>query len=130
MNDFTAINDKKIYGFEVSEKENDRYGIYILTIIEMVLENKQFKMKNSIEKGELREQMYFELCLGLMKFNSAKGSSIYSYAYRIGYTAACHYYTNLIKEKDRQKKLDGMLENLAHEYQNLFQEYGLNMNEI
>ena len=90
---------------QLTEAENDRYGIYILTICIIVMEGPKFRNKPHDEKEEILEQQYYELLPGLRLFNPNKGK-IYSYAYRIGYTAACHYYTNKIEQRKRQDAID------------------------
>lgn len=86
-------------------QENIRYGNHILTIIEVVLENNKFKDKPNEEKSEIRDQMAFELCTGITTFNPDKGSSIFSYAYRIAYVAGIHYYTNKTKQVTKQEAI-------------------------
>lgn len=86
-------------------QENVRYGNHILTIIEVVLENNKFKDKPNEEKSEIRDQMSFELCTGITTFNPDKGSSIFSYAYRIAYVAGIHYYTKQNKDKMKQEAI-------------------------
>lgn len=86
-------------------QENVRYGNHILTIIEVVLENNKFKDKPNEEKAEIRDQMAFELCTGITTFNPNKGSSIFSYAYRIAYVAGIHYYTKKSKDLTKQEAI-------------------------
>lgn len=86
-------------------QENTRYGNHILTIIEVVLENNKFKDKPSEEKFEIRDQMSYELCTGITTFNPDKGSSIFSYAYRIAYVAGIHYYTKKAKDLAKQEAI-------------------------
>ena len=112
-------------------QENTRYGNHILTIIEIVLENNKFKDKPSEEKAEIRDQIAFELCTGITTFNPDKGSSIFSYAYRIAYVAGIHYYTDKVKDLTKQESImehcmeelreyldtvnDGKVRNINHE---------------
>ena len=109
--DFTAINEKKKKNELVTKEENDRYGIYIMTIIEIVLEGRKFKNKGYEEKCELRDQMIFELLQAILGFEPSRGSTIFSYAYRCGYTAACHYYNDKKKEADFTKRLYDIIDN-------------------
>ena len=58
----------------LTEFENERYGWYILTLMEIVLENNKFKTKPAYEKEEIRDYQYYDLLCGLTKFNFNKGS--------------------------------------------------------
>lgn len=109
--DFTAINEKKKKNEPVTKEENDRYGNYIMTIIEIVLEGRKFKNKSFNEKCELRDQMIFELLLAILGFEPSRGSKIFSYAYRCAYTAACHYYNDKKKEYENNKRINDIIEN-------------------
>lgn len=109
--DFTAINEKKKKNEDVTREENDRYGTYIMTMIEIVLEGRKFKNKPFNEKCELRDQMSFELLLAIRGFDPSRGSTIFSYAYRCAYVAACHYYSEKQKEADFTKRLYDIMEN-------------------
>ena len=103
--DFTNIILKLKNKEHLTLSEDKRYGCYILTVIEIVLENAKFKNKTNEEKYEIRDQMYYELCTGLQSFNPDKGSGIYSYAYRIAYVAGIHYFTNKLKDIKKQEAI-------------------------
>ena len=111
LKDFTAINEKKKKNEPVTRDENDRYGIYIMTMIEIVLEGRKFKNKSFNEKCELRDQMSFELLQAILGFEPTRGSKIFSYAYRCAYVAACHYYTEKQKEADFNKRIYDIIDN-------------------
>lgn len=106
LEDLTELVDKLRNGERLNEQDNDRYGIYLITIALIVQENPKFKNKSLNEREEMLDQQILELLTGLPHFDKDKGSSIYSYAYRIGYTAACHYYTNKIKDYKKQKAIE------------------------
>ena len=106
LDDFTKLVVKLRNKERLTEAENDRYGLYILTVALIVQENKKFKNKTLTEKEEMIEQQYMELLQGLPTFNPNKGCSIYSYAYRIGYTSACHYFTFKIDEAEEWKAIE------------------------
>lgn len=109
--DFTVINEKKKKNEGVTKEENDRYGNYIMTMIEIVLEGRKFKNKPFNEKCDLRDQMSFELLLAILGFDPSRGSSIFSYAYRCAYVAACHYYNDKKKEYENNKRINDIIEN-------------------
>lgn len=117
--DFEQLINKLKKGETLSEAENNRYGIYILTVCVIVLEGPKFKNKPREEKEEVIEQQYFEMLPGLKLFNPDKGK-LYSYAYRIGYTSACHYYTGKSDEYKRQKSIE---EHCQEEYDLYLDEY-------
>lgn len=105
LQDLSELVEKLRNGERLTDNENDRYGIYLITICLIVQENPKFKNKSRLEREEILDQQLFELLTGIKSFNPNKGSSIYSYAYRIGYTAVCHYYTFKNKEKEEQDKI-------------------------
>ena len=100
-------------------------GIYILTICIIVQENKKFKTKPLTEREEMLDQQYYELLCAINGFNSSRGK-IYSYAYRIGYTAACHYYTLKIKDK---KKKDTIEQHCQEELDDYMREFSTHKTE-
>lgn len=106
LQDLSELIDKLRNEERLNEQENNRYGIYVITIALIVQENPKFKKKCLSEREEMLDQQIIELLTGLPHFDKDKGSSIYSYAYRIGYTAACHYYTNKIKDYKKQKAIE------------------------
>ena len=111
LEDFTVINEKKKKNEDVTREENERYGTYIMTMIEIVLEGRKFKNKPFNEKCELRDQMSFELLLAIRGFDSSRGSTIFSYAYRCAYVAACHYYSEKQREYDFKKRIYDIIDN-------------------
>lgn len=54
-------------------------------------------------------------CYGIQCFNSEKGD-IYSYAYRIAYTAALHYYSNIVKEKKKKVAIEQHCQEALDDY--------------
>ena len=116
LNDFTNLVIKLRNNERLTEADNERYGTYIITISLMVQEGPKFKMKSKQEREEMIEYQTLELLLGLPKFDPDRGSSIYSFAYRIGYTAACHYYPDKITDYNKQKSLNEHCNNEIDEY--------------
>lgn len=100
---------------EITKDQDTRYGHYIMSIIEMVICSPKFKGNDRMTKFNLRDQMYFELCSGILSYNPNKKSNIFSYAYRIAYVAGCHYFTNKNKEVKKEKII------LEHCYEELQQ---------
>lgn len=106
IDDLTNISVKLSNGIRLTDKENDRYGIYLYTICYMVLENPKFKNKPKDEKSELVRQGMFELLNAIPKFDINRGSSIYSFVYRCCYVAYCHYYTDKISDYKHKQEID------------------------
>ena len=105
VNDFADLVCKLKKKIHLSSIEDKRYGEYIMAIIETVIESPKFKSNDRNVKFELRDQMAYELCTGILSFNPDKKSSIFSYAYRIAYVAGCHYFTNRTNDKAKQKAI-------------------------
>lgn len=103
--DFTDLVLKLKEKERLTEAQNERYGKYILTICLIVLEGPKWKKKPQLEKEEVIEQQYFELLQGLTSFDPERGSKLFSYAYRIAYIAAVHYYTGKKQDEDEQKAI-------------------------
>lgn len=116
LEDLTELIDKLRNEERLNEQENNRYGIYVITIALIVQENPKFKNKSLNEREGMLDQQILELLTGLPYFDKSKGSSIYSYAYRIGYTAACHYYTNKIKDYKKKKAIEEHCMSELNEY--------------
>ena len=89
-------------GEVLTGQENDRYGVHILTLCRMVLAHQKFRNAPMPVKSAIVDEMYFELLSKLHKFDPSHGSSVFSYAYRIGYTAGIHYF----KREERTKRHD------------------------
>jgi hypothetical protein len=77
------------------------------------------------EREEMIEYQTLELLLGLPKFDPDRGSSIYSFAYRIGYTAACHYYTDKIMDYKKKVSIEEHCQEELDEYLNEFASHKL-----
>ena len=116
LQDLSELIDKLRNEELLNVQENDRYGIYLITIALIVQENPKFKKKSLNEREGMLDQQILELLTGLPHFDKDKGSSIYSYAYRIAYTAACHYYTNKIKDYKKQKAIEDHCMSELNEY--------------
>lgn len=72
----------------------------------IVQEHPKFKNKTRYEREQMLEQQYFELLQGITKFDPTKGSTIYSYAYRIAWVAAVHYYTINIENNKKKQAIE------------------------
>lgn len=104
IDDFQELTLKRKAGKELTEDENDRFGMYLLAICYIVTEGPKFRNKPFAEKQQILDQQIFEIVQGITMFDPSKGK-IYSYAYRIAYTAACHYYTNMQDQRKKDKRI-------------------------
>ena len=67
------------------------YGQCILSLIEIVLNNKHFKLQTDEIKDECRGEMLKDVLVNCPKtFDRTKGSTAYSYCFRTCYTAGIH----------------------------------------
>lgn len=116
VSDFTQLTKKIHDGQDLSEMENDRYGVYILTTCIAVLGGPKFVLKPKREKEQIIEQQYLELLCKLPKNFDEGAGSIHSYAYRIAYTSAIHYYEDLTTEYHKEKKIQDHLDTCMEDY--------------
>lgn len=119
IEDFEELILKRKAGERLTDAENDRYGMYALAICYIVTEGPKFRNKPRWEKQQIIDQQIFELLQAIQGFDPTKGK-IYSYAYRIAYTAACHYYTNT---QDQWKKDKRITEHCERELEDYYSEY-------
>lgn len=111
--DFESIVLKLNHGETLTKEENKRYGEYILSVTESILEGPKFRAKPNDEKEELRDKIYFEILTQVPEHYKEPRGTIYNYSYRCGYLAAIHYYTDQVKES---KKYDDAIECLNDYY--------------
>lgn len=103
--DFETIVGKLKNRAPLTEDEDLRYGDYVQTMMEIVMESPKFKNKTREEKYEMRDQAYYELCTGITSFRPSRGSRIFSYAYRICYVAYVHYFTAKKHENEKREAI-------------------------
>lgn len=104
LEDFEDLVTRIKNGERLGTEDNDRYGVYIITMCIITQESPKFKNKPIWEREEMIEQQYMELLTGITTYNPTKGK-IYSYAYRIAWVAACHYYTDRIEDARKQEEI-------------------------
>jgi hypothetical protein len=102
-------------GEVLNDRDNDLYGMSIITICLIVLEHIQFRKKAKSVKEKMLDEMYLKVVDKIRNFNPAKGA-IYSYAYRLAYTSAANYFNDLIRDQKNQKKLDQHIRSCVEEY--------------
>lgn len=120
LEDFTDLVLKVKDNQRLTTEEDDRYAMYVYTIIYIVQENPKFKNKPMIERAELFEQGVLELLQALPKFEKDRGSSIYSFAYRCCYVSFIHYYEskkqNYLKQQEIMKHCNEELDDYLYEF--------------
>ena len=117
--DFESIVLKLNHGETLTKEENKRYGEYVLSVTESILEGPRFRAKPNDEKEELRDKIYFEILTQVPAHYKEPRGTIYNYSYRCGYLAAIHYYTDAVKES---KRYDDAQEGLQNYYKEIYNE--------
>lgn len=88
---FQHLIEKIQDGEELDSFEEKLYGASILSLAEIVLNNRMMKFQTPEIKEESRGNMYEAILTAVPKFfDRTKGSTAYSYAFRIGYTTCVH----------------------------------------
>lgn len=114
--DYEELNNKRINNVPLTPAEDQRYGIYILTMVEIVMEGPKFRNKVSTERQDIKDQSAFELTIALMSYNPERGS-IFSFSYFCAYIGAIHYYANKAKlNKKEQIIIDAFNESVNSNY--------------
>lgn len=113
MEDFTTLvvkyNDRTL-----NYIEECRLGDYVMTMMNIVLENPKINPRTNEELGLITDDMFMS---GWGSLHYIKdGKKPYSYVYRCMYTAACKYYTNIIKERNKKEAIDEWLNDAYIEY--------------
>lgn len=112
MADFTALvvkyNDKTL-----THTEEDRLYLYVMTMMNIVLENPKLNPTKS-EMNALTDAMFLDGWNALHYIKD--GRKPYSYIYRSMYTAACRYYKKVIKDREKKEKLDEWIDDVYAEY--------------
>ncbi len=110
---FQDLVERQQKNDKLSEREYNLYGYLVMTLVQIVLNNIKFKYQDPEIKEECRTEAYVGLLDGLTKyFNSKKGSTAYSYAFRICYTSMIHVLERMNKRRD----LDANLEEMYNDY--------------
>lgn len=101
------IQDNKTLSIE----EDNLYGCCILSLAEVILNNKMMKFQSPEIKEAARGEMYEAIIVGGPKyFDRTKGSTAYSYCFRVGYTACVHVLEKMNAEKEFINNLKELVE--------------------
>lgn len=104
---FQPLVEKLQDNGSLSPKEDLLYGQCILSLIEIVLNNVKFRFQTDEIKEDCKGEMLKDVLFGLPKsFDRTKGSTSYSYAFRICYTSGIHILEKWNKYNELFESLD------------------------
>lgn len=100
-------------GDKLSEREYNLYGYLIMSLVQIVLNNAHFRYQEPDIKEECRTEAYCGVLEGLVPyFDENRGSTAYSYAFRICYTSMIH----VLERMNQRNNLDLTIEELYNDY--------------
>lgn len=112
MDDFTVLVGK-YNGNKLTNTEESRLYMYVMTMMNIVLENPKVNPKKG-EMDDLTDLMFMD---GWNSLHYIKeGVKPYSYVYRSMYVAVLKYYKKVFKERERKEKLDAWIDEAYAEY--------------
>lgn len=90
----------------LSPREYELYGRLVMTLVQIVMNNRKFKFQDPDIKDECRTEAYCDILSNLVShFDSTRGSTAYAYAFRIAYTAGIH----VLERLNMRRELDSNL---------------------
>lgn len=95
---------------QLSPFQEKIYGAGILSLVEIVLNNKHYKFQSPEMKDELRGEMMMAFTSAEKYFDRTKGSTWYSYLFRVMYTNGVHVLQHYNDEHDFVEKMNEYLE--------------------
>lgn len=112
---FQDLVERQQDGDKLSYREEQLYGQMILTLVQIVSNNHHFIAQDPDIKDECRTEAYCDILSWLVKyFDRKRGSTAYSYAFRLAYVAGIHVL-------ERMNKRNETIEKLHEEYNKLMQ---------
>lgn len=113
MEDFTALV-VKYNANSLNYIEECRLGDHVMTMMNIVLENPKINPRSPEELDKITDDMFMS---GWNSLHYIKdGKKPYSYVYRCMYTAACKYYTKVVKDRKKQEEIDEWVTEAYLEY--------------
>lgn len=114
---FQSLVEKLQDNKKLDYKDDLLYGQCIMSLIEIVLNNVKFRFQKEEVKDEMRGEMLEDMLTGVPKlFDRTRGSTAYSYAFRIAYVAGIHVLERKNIENDLFESLEeSYLSNLVIE---------------
>lgn len=92
---------EKLQDSVVTDQEYETYGSLVLSLIEIITNNRRLKYQEPEVLDDCRAAMTEAILVNLPKyFDRSKGSAAYSYAFRIGYCAAIKVLERYNKERE------------------------------
>lgn len=93
-------------GETLTPQEDHVYGSCILSLAEIILNNKMMRFQTDDIKDECRGAMYLAILECVPKYwDRSRGSAAYSYAFRVGYTTCVH----ILKDKNKRLEIQARL---------------------
>lgn len=90
----------------IMPREYELYGRLVMTLVNIVLNNRKFKFQDPDIREECRTEAYCDILSGLPRyFDATKGSTAYAYAFRIAYTAGIHVLERLNMRRELNSNL-------------------------
>ena len=103
---FQDLVERQQNGEKLAEKEYNLYGYLMRSLVHIVLNNAKFKYQEPHIKEECELEAYCCLCEQLLShFDKTRGSTAYSYAFRLAYTSMIHVLENMNRRNELQEKL-------------------------
>lgn len=103
-------------GEQLSYREENLFGQLIITLVQIISNNHHFILQDPDIKDECRTEAYVDILNGLVKyFDRNRGSTAYSYAFRLGYVAGIHVLERMNERKE-------LIEKLTQEYTEMLEE--------
>lgn len=116
LTDFTELIRKKKESRQLSEFENHRCFLYILTMLAVMLEGPRMKKKTRVEKNQICEHVYPILAENLVKFDTTRGKSIFSYCYKAAYLESLKFFHSRDRAKRHDQSIQNHLDSCVEEY--------------
>ena len=102
MADFTLLVDRYNAG-PLSRPDESRLFDHVMTMLNIVLENPKINPLPG-EMDGLSDRMFLDMWNALHYIRS--GTRPYSYVYRAGYTAACNFFKQQIREREKEEAIE------------------------
>ena len=103
---FQPLVEKIQNNNKLTPKEDQLYGQCILSLVEIILNNKKFKYQDWDIKSECQSEMLHDILVNMpTNFDKTKGKA-YSYAFRIGYVAGIHILEKYNDIREHETNID------------------------
>ena len=97
----------------LTEREYNLYGYLVMSLVQIVLNNVKFKYQDPDIREECRTEMYCGILeAGPKYFDRTKGSTAYSYLFRVAYTQGIH----VLEAKNQRTDIENTLREAYDDY--------------